>query len=83
MFYFWYRWSSWATELAGGALLGAMFTFGAAHVVLGIIVATFISGAYEVFVDPSLGMPGHNIFKDVGQRQIGIVLGALLAGLAL
>lgn len=74
---FWYKWPSWVVELAAGV---ALVTAAQVSQTLWVqaYIATSLSWIYETSFDVNLGKPYHKPWKDLGQRQVGIVLGLLL-----
>lgn len=92
---FWYSWPSIVTELVSGFLLFTglflpPFVFYAAVVphwsiaILALLEASVLwSPTYEVVFDQRSGQPGHKPLTDASQRFLGIVLGFVLALVAL
>jgi hypothetical protein len=70
--HFWYSWPSWIVELISGLVLAAAVA-GWDSVLQRVVVGTILSVLYEVFVDPN----GWSL-KDVAQRQVGLLAGAVL-----
>lgn len=70
---FWDRWSSWTTELLGGAALALLCAAVIRNVIAAGVVALIFSVAYESSFDRN----GWS-WTDVGQRTVGIAIGLAL-----